>query len=92
MGKIIDGLNRFRACEKAWIEPRFREYQGKGEPDDLVKFVRSLNQHRRHLTKTQLGMVGARIRHFFEEEAKKRQIASLKQGGDSVTQERDSAP
>ena len=45
-GKIIDGRNRFKACERLGIKPAFRKWNGKGS---LVSFVVSLNLHRRHL-------------------------------------------
>lgn len=74
-GKIIDGRRRWIACGKAGIEPTFREVSC----DDPVSYVLSLNLHRRHLTPSQLSMVGARARKFYDDEAKKRQKAS---GGD----------
>jgi hypothetical protein len=38
-GKILDGRNRYRACLKARIEPRFRDYRG----NDPLAFIISLN-------------------------------------------------
>lgn len=56
-GQILDGRNRYRACLAVGVEPVFVDYNG----DDALGFVVSLNLHRRHLTESQRGMVGANI-------------------------------
>lgn len=56
-GKILDGRNRFRACQEVGAIPVFREYTG----NDPVAFVVSLNLKRRHLNESQRGMVAAKL-------------------------------
>ena len=45
-GKILDGLNRYQACLKAGVKPKFSHYDG----DDPIRYSLSLNAVRRHLS------------------------------------------
>lgn len=56
-GMILDGRNRWKACEIAGVDPLTIEYGG----TDPLGFVLSINLHRRHLSESQRAMVGARI-------------------------------
>lgn len=56
-GQILDGRNRFRACEIAGASPEYEIYKG----EDPLKCVISLNLRRRHLDESQRGMVAAKI-------------------------------
>lgn len=58
-GRIIDGRNRYRACQKASVEPTFRTYDE--DDEGLVAFAVSLNLKRRHLKEGQRAMVADRI-------------------------------
>lgn len=59
-GKILDGRNRATACLVAQVEPRYREFVGTRL--QALRFVRSENVPRRHLTPSQ----GAAVALEFE--------------------------
>jgi len=56
-GKILDGRNRYKACEIAGVNPVMSEYEG----EDALAFVISHNLHRRHLNESQRAMVASRM-------------------------------
>jgi hypothetical protein len=74
-GKILDGRNRFMACNLANVEPEFTEYTGNDPLHDVV----SWNLHRRHLSTSQKAALAAEIEPMFAEAAKARMVATLKQ-------------
>ena len=57
-GKIIDGRNRFLACEELGIKPRTEELP---EGVDPLDYVISTNYTRRHLSESQRALAAARI-------------------------------
>jgi len=78
--RIIDGRNRFKACQEAEVEPRFQEWDGKG---DLLAFIISKNLHRRHLQPSEAAAVAVSIKEIWKEQAKQKQTANLKRGKES---------
>lgn len=56
--KIIDGRNRYLACEELGIEPELCELESCPDP---IAYVLSLNLHRRHLTPGERATVAAKI-------------------------------
>ncbi len=58
------------------VQPKFRDVQ----VTDPVAYVLSLNLHRRHLTPSQLSMVGAKARAIYDQQAKERQQAGQDRG------------
>ena len=68
-GQILDGRNRWRACQELGIEPAIREWAGQ----DPISFVVSLNLNRRHLTSGQRAVLALDIQAALEEEARDRQ-------------------
>jgi len=77
--KIVDGRNRFNACKELGVKPKFKKWT-RVNGTALVDFVISLNLKRRHLTASQKAMSAVDALPFFEKEAKKRKISTLKKG------------
>jgi hypothetical protein len=79
--QVLEGRHRYLACLAKGVLPRFRVYAGEcGSP---LAFVVAKNLHRRHLTESQRALLAARLKPLFEEEARQRQRAALKQGRES---------
>lgn len=55
---VIDGRNRFLACQRLGIEPKSVEWDGVGT---IEAFVVSKNLHRRHLNESQRAMIAAKL-------------------------------
>ena len=56
-GKILDGRNRYLACQRLNKEVQVKDFIG----DDPIGFVLSANLHRRHLNESQRAMVAAKL-------------------------------
>ena len=78
-GEILDGRNRYRACQEAGISPTFREYRGNG----ALTYVISKNVKRRHLTESQLTVLALEIEPELAKEAAKRVAAGRIRGGET---------
>jgi ParB-like chromosome segregation protein Spo0J len=84
-GKIIDGRNRYKACQEMAIDAAFRNWNGQGS---LVQFVVSLNINRRHLTPSQKAAVAVEMLPMLEAEAKERQkLAGVEHAGNLKNQD-----
>jgi len=84
-GKILDGRNRHSACTMAGVKPRFKTVA----VDDPVAYVLSKNLHRRHLDKSQRGLVAGSAQKLWDKykaEAKERQ---RKHGGTAPGKAKD---
>ena len=71
-GKILDGRNRYLACELLGIEPDYVQFEGT-EP---MSFVISHNLCRRHLSESQRAMVAAAVIELRRQEQEKITVAA----------------
>lgn len=76
-GMILDGQNRFRACEELGIEPKFVNFSG----SNILEFVLAQNLHRRHLSAGQSATIVALAQDW----AKAHQVGSTAQEVKPVT-------
>lgn len=67
-GKILDGRNRWLACQKAGVDCPTRAYTG----ESPVAFAFAQNERRRHLSSGQRAALAVEIKPRLEEEAAKR--------------------
>ena len=67
--QILDGRNRYRACQELNIETATNAWSG----TDPLKFVLSMNLHRRQLTAGQRAFVAVEVEKYLAVEAKRRQ-------------------
>lgn len=59
---IIDGRNRYAACQMAGVEPWTREMLAEfADEEEVVRYIISTNIHRRHLTTEQRAMIASEL-------------------------------
>lgn len=85
-GQILDGINRYRACEKLGIEPEYRELP---EDADPLQYVVDMNIRRRHMDVSQRAMLATEMLPEFETKAEKVRLANLKQNEGSPNRSGD---
>jgi hypothetical protein len=56
-GKILDGRNRYRACQQVHIKPWTAPFNG----NDPVQFAKDINEQRRHETASQRALIAAKL-------------------------------
>lgn len=79
-GKLVDGRNRWKACELIGIEPDVCDRDDE-DTFDPVAYVLSTNLHRRHLSTAQRAMAAAELKKLLEPEAKERKRAGKSADG-----------
>lgn len=72
---LVDGRNRLRVCRELKVEPDIVLLPEEYDDQDIIDYVTDQNLNRRHLTPSQLQMVGAKMIPMYAEAAKKRQGA-----------------
>lgn len=81
-GKVIDGRNRVRACEKVGVEIKTRDMEF-ADDGEAARFVLSKNVRRRHLDSGQRAMVAAELSKLFEAEAHERRVKGGQKKGET---------
>ena len=76
---IVDGINRWKACKAADVEPKFRNLPKSCDELDVINFINSANLRRRDLSTGQKTMIALGTAPHLEAAARERQA---KAGGD----------
>jgi DNA modification methylase len=75
-GLILDGRNRYKACEKLNILPMFTQFSGCDE--EAFQYAKSSNLTRKHWTIDQWAMIALDIEAMEAKRAKERMLAGVK--------------
>jgi hypothetical protein len=73
-GMILDGRNRWRACERAGVPPRTVEWEGRGSP---LAWVLSKNLYRYHLTPGQRAAIAVEVEERYAKKLREQQIVAI---------------
>jgi protein gp37/ParB-like chromosome segregation protein Spo0J len=76
---LIDGRNRYRACEKAGSAPRVQRIESGKSESEVLSLIVSLNIERRHLNPGQLGLLALDLESAYAEAAKAAQAEAGRQ-------------
>ena len=88
-GEILDGVNRWRVCERLDIEPLTHELNELHPNITPLNYVISENLRRRHLSESQIGIISLEMRPEIEIEVKEKggEIAAKELGVSLETKE-----
>jgi ParB-like chromosome segregation protein Spo0J len=78
-GKILDGRNRYRACQETGTPLRYETAKAKNDAEALALVV-SLNEHRRHLSEAERAFIAeqvAAIKHGMNRDESSKDLSSL---------------
>ena len=79
-GQVLDGRNRYLACEKASVMPQFQTFTG--DEQQAIEAVLSWNLERRHLNAGQKAMIALEILPEFEKLARQKQLEQASKGAE----------
>jgi len=77
---IIDGRNRYRACEVAGVEPKIKPLAKTVKESDVIELIMSVNVQRRHLSQSQRAVLGTEYLEFTAKIAAEAKLAGQKKG------------
>lgn len=76
---IVDGRNRYRACDVALRDPSFRKLPESFTEEQIDNYIVAENIHRRHLNAGQMAFLALKVEERAAERAKCRQVEGARQ-------------